>query len=62
MSLLHKALASLGIGAATVDTKLEKADYTGGEVIHGEVQIRGGNVDQQIDERASCKLIEKYAG
>ncbi|WP_299514375.1 sporulation protein [uncultured Rummeliibacillus sp.] len=49
MSLLHKALASLGIGAATVDTKLEKADYTGGEVIHGEVQIRGGNVDQQID-------------
>lgn len=49
MSLLHKALASLGIGAATVDTKLEKADYTSGDVIRGEVQIQGGNVDQQID-------------
>lgn len=49
MTLLHKALASFGIGAATVDTKLEKADYTGGDVIHGEVQIRGGNVAQQID-------------
>lgn len=27
MSLLHKALATLDIGAATVDTKLEKADF-----------------------------------
>ena len=49
MSLFNKALASIGIGAATVDTKLEKATYRAGEVMHGEILVRGGNVEQQID-------------
>lgn len=49
MSLLHKALASVGIGAAKVDAKLEKSVYTVGEIIRGEVQICGGNVEQHID-------------
>lgn len=49
MSILHKALASIGIGSATVETKLESSVYTGGDTIQGEVQIHGGNVEQQID-------------
>ncbi|WP_397538812.1 sporulation protein [Rummeliibacillus pycnus] len=49
MSLLHKALASFGIGAAKVDTKLEQSVFTAGEIVHGEVQIHGGNVNQHID-------------
>lgn len=49
MSFFNKVLASVGIGAATVDTKLEKSTYTAGEVIRGEIEVRGGNVAQQID-------------
>lgn len=49
MSLFNKVLASVGIGAATVDTKLEKSSYTAGEVMRGEIEVRGGNVAQQIE-------------
>ncbi|RUL57096.1 MULTISPECIES: sporulation protein [Lysinibacillus] len=49
MSFFNKMLASIGIGAAKVDTKLEKSSYTAGEQIRGEVEIYGGNVEQQID-------------
>ncbi|KOS68700.1 sporulation protein SpoOM [Lysinibacillus contaminans] len=49
MSLFNKVLASVGIGAANVDTKLEKSTYTAGEIMRGEIEVRGGNVAQQID-------------
>ena len=49
MSLFNKVLASVGIGAATVDTKLYKATYTTGEKISGIVEIVGGNIAQEID-------------
>ena len=49
MSLFNKVLASVGIGAATVDTKLHKSTYTIGEKITGIVEIVGGNTVQQID-------------
>ncbi|MBA4495428.1 sporulation protein [Paenactinomyces guangxiensis] len=50
MSVFEKALASLGIGSAKVDTRLEKATYRQGETIRGEVFIQGGQADQFIDE------------
>ncbi|MER2107824.1 MAG: sporulation protein [Solibacillus sp.] len=49
MSLFNKILASVGIGAATVDTKLHKSTYTVGEQVSGVVEIVGGNTEQQID-------------
>lgn len=49
LSLFNKALASIGIGAAKVDTKLHKATYTISENITGVVEIVGGNTEQQID-------------
>ena len=49
MSLFNKVLASVGIGGATVDTRLERSTYAAGEVIRGEIEVRGGNVAQQID-------------
>ncbi|MFJ8260974.1 sporulation protein [Rummeliibacillus sp. NPDC094406] len=49
MSLLHKALASFGIGAAKVDTKIEQSVFTVGQIVQGEVHIHGGNVNQHID-------------
>jgi sporulation-control protein len=50
MSFFNKVLASVGIGAATVDTKLERDQVVPGEEIKGVVDIRGGNVEQQIDD------------
>ncbi|MBM7606990.1 sporulation-control protein [Lysinibacillus composti] len=49
MSFFNKVLASIGIGAAKVDTKLEKSSYVAGETVRGEVEVYGGNIDQQID-------------
>ncbi len=49
MSIFNKVLASVGIGAAKVDTKLEKSRYTAGDVIRGTVEIQGGNTKQNID-------------
>ena len=49
MSLFNKVLASIGVGAATVDTKLHKLSYTINEKVTGVVEITGGNTEQQID-------------
>ncbi|AGE20943.1 hypothetical protein GHH_c03780 [Geobacillus sp. GHH01] len=48
--MFKKLLSSIGIGAATVDTKLAKAQYVQGETVEGVVDIRGGSVEQHIDE------------
>jgi sporulation-control protein len=49
MSFFNKVFASVGIGAATVDTKLQKDTVVPGEEISGVVEIKGGNVEQNID-------------
>lgn len=48
--MLKKSLATLGIGAAKVDTRLEKSTYVQGEMVKGQVCIQGGQTEQQIDE------------
>jgi sporulation-control protein len=50
MSLFQKILASIGVGAASVDTRLEKSTYIPGEKVNGIVVVRGGNIEQKIDE------------
>lgn len=49
MALFNKVLASIGIGNAQVDTKLEKANYQAGEIMRGIVEVKGGNTQQEID-------------
>lgn len=49
MSFFKKLGASIGIGSAKVDTKLEKSAYYAGEQIKGQVEVYGGNVEQQIN-------------
>lgn len=49
MALFNKVLATVGIGNAKVDTKLEKSSYTAGQVMRGVVEVKGGNVEQAID-------------
>ena len=50
MSLFNKMLASIGIGAAKVDTKLYSEHISLGEELKGVVEIVGGNAEQKIDE------------
>ncbi|KAB7673035.1 sporulation protein [Bacillus sp. B1-b2] len=49
MSFFQKVLASIGVGAAKVDTILRKEQYFPGELVEGEVHVKGGEVAQQID-------------
>lgn len=50
MSVFNKVLASIGIGSAKVDTKLEKNQYKLGETVSGVIEITGGAVEQEISE------------
>ncbi|CCN83062.1 putative Sporulation control stage 0, protein M family protein [Vibrio nigripulchritudo SFn27] len=47
--MLGKLKASLGIGAAKVDTVLQNMSVTQGDTLKGTVHIQGGDVEQQID-------------
>lgn len=48
VSFFNRVLASVGIGAAKVDTKLEKEVVAPGEELRGVVEIQGGNTEQKI--------------
>jgi sporulation-control protein len=50
MSIFNKALASLGIGSARVDTRLEETRVCPGGKMRGVVHIYGGNIEQDVDE------------
>ena len=56
--MIKKLFASLGIGSAEVDTKLHNAVVSPGEQLSGEVVIRGGNVNQDIDELSLFLMTE----
>lgn len=47
--MFTKLKASLGIGAAKVDTIINNPSLYQGETIIGQVQVTGGDVDQEID-------------
>ncbi|MFH7024855.1 MAG: sporulation protein [Heteroscytonema crispum UTEX LB 1556] len=57
--MFKKLLASVGIGAAKVDTRLFKDTVIPGEVLEGEVYINGGDVAQDIDD-IYLKLATEY--
>ncbi|MDQ0217944.1 sporulation protein [Peribacillus cavernae] len=50
MSVFNKVLASIGIGNAQVDTKLEREQFRPGDLVTGAVEIKGGSVGQSIGE------------
>jgi sporulation-control protein len=42
-------LSTIGIGAATIDTRLEKDEFAPGEEVRGTIEIKGGNLVQDVD-------------
>nr|WP_255570278.1 sporulation protein [Cohnella sp. CFH 77786] len=56
---MGKFLASIGIGSAKLDTLLERAVYSPGDEVRGEVRLKGGNVEQRI-ETISLSVMTQY--
>jgi sporulation-control protein len=56
--MIKQILASLGIGSAEVDTKLHNPVVSPGEQLSGEVVIRGGKANQEIDELSLFLMTE----
>lgn len=50
MSVFKKVLASVGIGATRIDTKLHQSSVKQGETLTGVVEVYGGDVEQHISE------------
>lgn len=47
--MFNKILASIGIGAAKVDTRIDNPRVRAGDSIKGEVHIKGGSIEQIIE-------------
>jgi sporulation-control protein len=45
----RRLLSSIGIGAATVDTRLERSEFSPGDEVRGVVEIKGGDSDTEIN-------------
>lgn len=58
--MIGKVLASLGIGSATVDTRLEKSSYRQGDKVQGDVFVKGGKSDQKIDSIYMYLLLHTH--
>lgn len=50
MSFFKKALSSIGIGSAKVDTIIDNAQAVPGELVQGYVLVDGGKVEQEINQ------------
>ncbi|UOR13053.1 sporulation protein [Halobacillus amylolyticus] len=48
--MFKKLMARAGIGAAKVDTQLEKLEFQPGETVAGKVVVQGGEVEQEIEQ------------
>lgn len=46
--MLNKFLASMGVGSAKVDTRVNPGPYSPGNDLEGEIIVRGGSVQQEI--------------
>lgn len=47
--MLEKTLASIGIGSAKVETKLEKQRYRQGDLVRGKITVSADEAEQKID-------------
>ncbi len=44
-----RLLSSIGVGAATVDTRLERDELVPGEEVRGVVEVKGGSSEQEVN-------------
>lgn len=53
-------MAKFGIGAATVDLRLDRDAYRLGETVSGSIRIEGGNVEQRISNVSVLVMMKAY--
>jgi sporulation-control protein len=58
MSFFKKMMASVGIGAAKVDTVLNGRIASPGGTLEGVVHVKGGNVDQEIEDIMIALMVD----
>ncbi len=58
--MFKKLMAKLGVGAATVDQRLDRDAYQLGETMTGVIRIEGGNVEQRISELGVLVMMKAY--
>lgn len=58
--MFKKLMAKFGVGAATVDLRLDKDSYRLGEIATGTIRIEGGNVEQRISELSVVFALRAY--
>ncbi|OCL26541.1 hypothetical protein U472_11155 [Orenia metallireducens] len=59
MGLFKKMMASVGIGATKIDTVLDSENLVAGAEVTGHFEIKGGNVEQNID-KIYINVMTKY--
>ncbi|WP_439026416.1 sporulation protein [Haloarchaeobius sp. DT45] len=59
---MRRVLSSVGIGAATVDTVLPRNEVTPGETITVDVEVDGGDTDQQVDGIYFAFVTQYWSG
>jgi sporulation-control protein len=59
MSIFNKMLASVGVGNAKVDTKLNDSTFMAGDMISGITEVTGGQISQNI-ESIYLKVFTTY--
>jgi sporulation-control protein len=58
MSFFKKMMATVGIGAAKVDTVLNGMISSPGGLVEGVVHVKGGNVDQNIEDITIALMVD----
>lgn len=58
--MFKKLMAKLGVGAATVDLRLDRDAYRLGETMSGAIHIKGGAVEQRITELSVVVMMKAY--
>ena len=58
MSFFKKMMASVGIGAVKVDTVLNGMVSSPGGILEGVVHVKGGNVDQDIEDITIALMVD----
>jgi sporulation-control protein len=58
MSFFKKMMATVGIGAAKVDTVLNGMVSSPGGILEGVVHVKGGNVDQDVEDITIALMVD----
>jgi sporulation-control protein len=60
LPMFKKLMAKFGVGAATVDLRLDRPSFRLGETMTGVIHVQGGAVEQRISELSVLLMMKAY--